>query len=130
MDFVKARKALASLTGRADTAALGRREVLAGIGLASLVGVAAKLALPTVSQAKTLAPPAAEPQPAEVSAKDAERAEGDTSTEVTELSSRRRRWRRWRRRHYWRRRYWRHRYWRRPWHWRRRRWWRRRRYWY
>jgi hypothetical protein len=136
MAFVKARKGLASIWDR-DAAVVGRREVLAGIGLAGLVAMTAKLLLPSEADAKTLARPAAS-GPAEAAAPPRDEhaaAEGDTNADVTELSSRHH-WH-WRR-HYWRRRYWHRRHWgwrrrhwgwhrRRHWGWRRRHW--RRRYW-
>lgn len=120
MRYGLARTLAASLCGRDDGAVLARRDVLAGIGLAGLLLAAPKVLLPGVAEAKSL-DPVAEPETGAVQASEAESAEhrAEGSTDVAELSARRRG----------RRRYWRHRYWRRRRFWRRRRYWRRR-YWY
>jgi hypothetical protein len=121
MKYGLVRTLAASLCGRDDGAVLARRDVLAGIGLAGLLLAAPKVLLPGVAEAKSL-DPVAEPETGAAQASEAGSAEhrAEGSTDVAELSARRR----WRRRYYGRRRYWRHRYWR------RRRFWRRRRYWY
>ena len=124
---------LKSIFGRDDdAAALSRRDILAGLGLAGLLVATPKLLGSSPAEAKPLDKPAAAPTP-ETTATDTRAGDegavdlnaGDS--DVTDLSARH-----WRRRRYWRRR-WRRRYWRRP-YWRRRRYWRRRywrrRYWY
>ena len=134
--MAKVGKWLASFCSREDdAAALSRRDMLAGLGLAGLFVAAPKLLLPSAAEAATNGLPAAEPEvPADKSNpehRDIAENAADTD-DVSELSSQR--WRRrrryWRRRHwrrrYWRGRHWRRRYWRRR-HWRRRYW--RRRYW-
>lgn len=123
----KARTFLRSLFGHDhDEAALSRRDILAGIGLAGLLVAAPKLLTASVAEAKTFAP-AGEPEAGSTDAanrkgtEDSVERSAAADTEVTDLSARRY----WRRR-YWRRRYYRRRYWRRR-YWRRRYW--RRRYW-
>ncbi len=134
MEWVKVRKVLSSAFSRDDdAAALSRRDMLAGLGLAGLFLAAPKL-LSSAAEARTVAPDAgtADATDSKVTQRsDAEpkvQSKAAESGEVTEFSAHRRRyWHRhhWRRRR-WRRRYWRRRYWRHP-HWRRRHW--RRRYW-
>ena len=129
---------LRSVFGRDEEAALSRRDILGGLGLAGLLAAAPKLFASSPAEARALDKPAAAPTP-ETNATDTQGAEEGAvdlnaeGSEVTDLSSqywRRRRRRYWRRR--WRRRYWRRRYWRpyarRRRYWRRRYW--RRRYWY
>jgi hypothetical protein len=127
MDY--ARTFLKSVFGRSDDeAALSRRDILAGIGLAGLLAAAPKLLAPSVAEAKPVAPEAG-PADAARAGETENSAEGAAAdSDVTDLSAQR----------YWRRRYWRRRYWRRRYYWRpryyRRRYWRRRywrrRYWY
>ena len=132
MAWDTARTFLRSICSRDDDgAALSRRDMLAGLGLAGLLVAAPKFLGSSVAEAKPLAPV---PEPVDsadadikVAERDANEGNAAADTDATDLSARRY-WRRryWRRRH-WRRRYWRRRYyWRRPW---RRRYWRRRRYW-
>ena len=125
MEWSKAPKVLRSIFSRDhEEAALSRRDMLAGIGLAGLLVAAPTLLSSSVAEARTLNAPAVEPEVGYADAADAKATEhsaveGDAadSADVTELSARHRR--------YWHRRYWRHRYWRRR-YWRRRYW--RRRY--
>ena len=140
MQWTKVTKSPNRDDGRNDDAAVpSRRNVLAGIGFASLLAVAgSRLLISSPAEAR-------EPEAAPTGAAKAEVAGRDVAEsnladlergESTEFSSqywygRRRRY--WRRRYRWRRRYWRRRhYWgwrrRRYWGWRRRRYWRRR-YW-
>jgi hypothetical protein len=124
MEWGQARTLLTSLFSR-EPAALSRRDMLAGMGLAGLFVAAVKVLPPSAAEAGTLAPAAApEPGTADAQAKATEQSaiEGSADGDVTDLSSRRWRRRYWRRR--WRRRHWRRRYWGRRRYWRRR--WRRR----
>src|ERR1043165_2679125 len=131
MAWDTARTFLRSICSRDDdSAALSRRDMLAGLGLAGLLVAAPKFLGPSVAEAMPLAAPEPEIDSADGDAKVAEHDAGEDNadeSDATDLTSRRR-WRRrhWRRRYYWRRRHWRRRYyWRRPW---RRRYWRRRYY--
>src|ERR1043165_1323155 len=112
MEEGKARTFLRSLFGRDhDEAALSRRDILAGIGLAGLLAAAPKLLTASVAEAKTFAP-AGEPEAGPVDAAQGKGTEESAvehsaadDTDVTDLSARRY----WRRRSYYRRRYWRRR---------------------
>jgi hypothetical protein len=135
----RAQRFLTSILCGDDTAALSRRDALAGLGLGALLVATAKFVAPSAAEGKTLeapaetgAAPAPESTPAENQHQEHAELNAADGSDATDLSARRhwrrRRW--WRRR--WRRRYWRRRYyWRRPWrrrYWRRRYW--RRRYWW
>ena len=128
MEWGQARKFFGSVFSRDDDeAALSRRDILAGIGLAGLFVAAPTLLTSGVAEAKTFNTPVPEPDAGSADRADAKRTEESAAersaaddTDVTDLSAQRYRRRRWRRR-YWRPRYYRRRYWR-------RRYWRRRRY--
>jgi hypothetical protein len=112
-----------------NAAALSRREMLAGIGLAGLFVAAPNLLAMSPAEARTINTPAVEPAApadttsAEVTEDSAVERDAADTADVTEFSAHRR----WSSRYYWRRRYWRRRYWRRRYYVRRRYW--RRRYW-
>jgi hypothetical protein len=120
MDLTRLKRATGDAFRRKeDAAGLSRRDVLAGIGLASVFAVAGSALLtPSQSKASPVNSPPAEPEPASATtadaAKTAEAGVGHHAAdlpEFTEFSAQRR----------WRRRRWR---WRRRWVWRRRRVWR------
>jgi len=129
----RGREFLSSIFRREDDAALSRRDILAGLGLAGLLLATPKLLSSSPAEANALEPVEAAAGPSPAPENKSAAAQGAEEGDATDLSSRRRWWRRrWRRRWWrrrWRRRYWfrRRRFWRRR-YWRRRYW--RRRYWY
>lgn len=125
--WASAHKFLSSICNREpDGAALSRRDMLAGLGLAGLFVAAAPHVLGGVAQAAPAnLPPATPDKAADASDENEKVAENATtenkteSTDATDLSAQRY----WRRRYYRRRYYWRPRYYvRRRYYWRRRRW--------
>ena len=127
MQWGEARKFLNGIFNR-DQAALSRRDMLAGLGLAALFATAPKLLAPGVAEASPVVAPETDDVTTSEAAEPAAEQRNAANDGVTEFSSQpywryRRRWRR----RYWRRRYWRRRYWYRPYGYRRRYW--RRRYW-
>ena len=99
---------LTSIFGRDDTAALSRRDALAGLGLGALLVATAKFVVPSAAQGKPLensAEAAVSAAPDTKSAEPQREEQAELSeaagSDATDLSSRR----------HWRRRYWRRRRW-------------------
>ena len=92
MEWGKARKVVRSVFSRDDDeAALSRRDILAGIGLAGLLVAAPKLLTSSVAEAKTIAPEAGSADAANAKGTEdsaVERSAAD-DTDVTDLSARR-----------------------------------------